>query len=948
MNVFRCSVHVGILGLISLIPTANAAETYAWSTFAGMASEGYGDGVGTSALFAHPEAIAVDNLGYVYVADSDNYVVRKIAPDGTVSTLAGAAGQFGIIDATGSDARFGGIYGIAVDKSRNVYVSDVISATVRRITPAGVVTTYAGSGTSGYVDGVRTAAQFNGLAGLAVDSAGNVYVADSENYVIRKIATDGTVTTFAGKAGVQGTADGVGSAARFTDPYGLAVDATGNVYVSDWDNATIRKITPNGTVTTIAGTANNFGSSDGFGTAATFETTSGVAVDAAGAVYVTDRYAQTIRKIDSAGNVTSLAGRAYIRGYADGSGTSARFFNPTAVAVDSSGVLYVADTYNSSIRKITATGAVTTFAGSSHAGTADGIRANARFLLPAGLTIASDGTAYVADSYNHTVRKITPQGVVTTVAGKGGVSGSVDGTAADARFAYPQAVAVDSTGNLFVPDYNNNTIRKITPTGLVGTVAGLSRAGGSDDGAGQNARFYGPNDIVLAPDGTFIIADSLNNTIRRMTTNGVVTTIAGQVSATGATDGPAASAKFNYPASVAVDQNGNIFVADYGNHSIREISATGNVTTFAGQSGTSGDTDGTGSAARFLAPARLTIDKAGNLYVADTGNHEIRKITAAGVVTTIGGYGFPSSGDGLGTDALFSYPEGIAVDAAGDVYVADSYNSTIRKGGLVGVDSPSAQLANLSVRANLAANQRLITGFVVGGGSKDILVRAIGPGLIPFLGGAIAAGDPRLEMYDSALNLVQSNEDWGGDTTLSALFDKLQAFPLPPTSKDAAAVRSISGSQSVHVLSPTAGIALVEAYDAGSGSTARLINVSARYHVGTGADALSAGFVILGSGSKTVLIRGVGPTLSEFGVSGALTNPHIELYTSDHQKIAENDDWNSALVSTFDKVQAFQFVLGSKDSALLINLTEGVYSATLTGVNGGTGEGMIEVYEVGN
>jgi streptogramin lyase len=297
---------------------------------------------------------------------------------------------------------------------------------------------------------------------VAVDGSGNVYVADTTNELIRKITSAGVVTTLAGTALAVGSANGTGAAARFNSPTEVAVDTAGNVYVADTNNHLIRKITPAGVVTTLAGTAGATGSADGTGTAATFKFPYGVAVDGSGNVYVADTINHLIRKITSAGVVTTLAGTAGATGSTNGTGAAARFDSPSGVAVDGSGNVYVADATNDLIRKITSAGVVTTLAGTAGAaGQTNGTGAAARFDSPSGVAVDGSGNVYVADTINHLIRKITPAGVVTTLAGTAGATGSADGTGTAATFKFPYGVAVDGSGNVYVADTNNDLIRKI-------------------------------------------------------------------------------------------------------------------------------------------------------------------------------------------------------------------------------------------------------------------------------------------------------------------------------------------------------------------------------------------------------------------------------------------------------------------------------------------------------
>jgi pimeloyl-ACP methyl ester carboxylesterase len=337
---------------VSIAVAQSTYEPYAISTYAGSAGvRGSADGTGSAAQFYLPIGVTIDSVGNVYVADNGNNTIRKITSSRVVSTLAGAAGSSGSTDGAGSAARFNGPFGLAIDSTSNVYVADAFNFTIRRITPGGIVSTLAGSpGAQGSTDGVGSAARFFFPNGVAVDSAGNVYVADTGNSTIRKITSGGAVTTLAGVAGITGSADGAGSVARFNSPTGVTVDSAGNIYVGDQSNHTIRKITPDGMVSTFAGLAGAQGSSDGTGSAARFYLPSGVAADNAGEVYVADYGNHTIRKITSGGVVRTVAGLAGTFGSADGTGSAARFNSPSAVTLDNAANVYVADYANDTIR----------------------------------------------------------------------------------------------------------------------------------------------------------------------------------------------------------------------------------------------------------------------------------------------------------------------------------------------------------------------------------------------------------------------------------------------------------------------------------------------------------------------------------------------------------------------------------------------------------------------
>ena len=462
-------------------------------------------------------------------------------------------------------------------------------------------TTIAGEASNGSADGIGSAAQFFRPGGVTVDTNGNTYVADSFNNTIRKITSAGLVSTIAGFAGDGGNTDGANEHARFSAPAALVLDTAGNIYVADYYNSSIRKITPVGTnwiVSTIAG--GTYGTNDGTGTNAQFSSPSGIAIDSRTNLYLEDfgLFSAIIRKISPVGtnwNVTTIAG-----------------FQPTAIACDAAGDLYLGE-YDVLVKAVPfgTNWIVSTLAGSAaNSGSLDGTNDSARFYVIDGVAVDSATNIYLADYGNSNVRKVTPAGtnwVVSTVAGPAGFEngfgiGFADGTGTNALFYGPTGVALDSADNIYVADTGNNAIRKLTPAGVVRTVAGAMGSTGSVDGSGSAARFRLPGGVTVDKSGNIYVADIYNDTIRQITSEGVVFTLVGLATNSGATDGTGSLARFNQPAALALDSGGNIYVADSGNSTIRKITPSGVSSTIAGSPLDQGYADGTNSGAKFLLP----------------------------------------------------------------------------------------------------------------------------------------------------------------------------------------------------------------------------------------------------------------------------------------------------------------------------------------------------------
>lgn len=628
------------------------------------------NGTGTNARFNLLFGVALDPAGNAYVTDRFNHVIRKVTPAGVVTTFAGSIGQTGTADGVGPAARFNTPVAITSDSAGNLYVTS--NCAIREITPDATVTTLAGSsGNCGSVDGIGSAARFDYLVGITRDNGGNLYVTDTGNYTIRKITPAGAVTTLAGSAGQRGGVDGVGAAARFAGPLGIAVNSTGTVYVGDVN--AIRTVAPDGTVTTVAGSlgvAGAFGTADGVGTAASFYDIWGLGIDSADVLYIADYANGMIRKMTPDATVTTLAGSLASRWRPmDGTGSAAGFGQPTGIAIDASGTAYVSD-YDSMLRKVTADGTVTTLAGQAEViGSADGAGAAATFSNPWGIAMDAAGNAYVADYYNSLIRKIAPDGTVTTLAGSAGNYGSSDGIGASASFEQPQYVAATAAGTVYVAD--NNVVRRITPDGTVTTLAGDPNTYGAADGVGAAATFSSLSGIAVDAAGSVYVNNSYgSSTIRKIAPDGTVTTVAGTDGTTGSADGVGASASFGALQGLAIDGSGNLYTADQGNNTIRRIAPDGTVTTVAGAAGAAGSVDGTGATARFDAPQGIATDSTGNLYVCDTLNGIVRKITPSGVVTTVAGAADGLTGVHLGAlPGHLQAPNAVAVDARGVLYV---------------------------------------------------------------------------------------------------------------------------------------------------------------------------------------------------------------------------------------------------------------------------------------
>ncbi|MBL9212315.1 MAG: immunoglobulin domain-containing protein [Opitutaceae bacterium] len=796
--------------------------------------------------------------------------------------------------------------------------------------------------------------------------------------------------TLAG-SGSAGSSDGDGRAAAFREPRAVVVAADGTVFVADSRNQVIRRVTPAGVVSTFAGAAGQSGSANGQGSQARFGRVDGIAIDSSGNLYVSSDHA--IRKISPLGTVTTLAGQPGTSGFADGTGGAARFAAPRGLDVDAAGNVYVCDLFNRRVRRISPTGEVTTLAGNGEFGHRDGVGAAARFMEPADLTFAPDGRLYLVDQDAGVIRCITLAGEVSTLAGMPDQTGHVDGMGNQARFGIPMGIAADAAGNLFISDYGLDVIRKCSPQGVVTTVAGRRDADRTTDGLGIQAEFDRPAGIATDSRGNLYVAEILGHGIRRSIVAPVfveqpasVTVPSGSafvISARYVSDSPSTSVTWIKDDVVFSTGQVGPHATPLGN-SIRSESAR------LESSGTYqfivSNPAGTVASARV----QLTVTPIPGVVAPTITQHPANTSVLAGTTVTLAAAssgtgpltvqwfkdGDPVSGATQATLMLprvqeadsglyfarFANVAGEAFTAKARVKVTAAPAATTPPAASTppapttppvsttppappAVDirppAPTARLSNLSIRTGLSAGQNVIVGLGVTGGSRDLLVRAVGPGLAGF-GLARAMSDPRLEVYRDT-RLLLANEDWPGE--LAGSFAAAGAFPLPLGSRDAALRRELEHTVSILARGGQAGVILLEAYDLGGSDRARLANVSARNHVGIGDSILIAGFGLAGSGSRRLLIRAVGPGLTGFGVDAPLVDPVLEVFAGT-TKLAENDNWAVELAPQFAAVGAFGLTPGSADAALIVTLPPGAYTAQVRGRNGGTGEALVELYEL--
>jgi uncharacterized protein (TIGR03437 family) len=658
-------------------PAASVSgAVYQLSTVAGSDMVGDG-GTALAAQLDQPEGLVVDSAGNLYIADAANDRVRKVSPTGIITTIAGN-GHPGFSGDNGpaAAAQLNQPYGVALDTSGNLYIADFGNQRVRRVSTGGIITTVAGNGQTGSNGdgGPAISAQMLSPRNLAIDLAGDIYVSEFQGHTVRRIAAEGTITTFAG-TGVAGYSGDGGPAvgAQLAFPAGLALDPAGDLYIVDTVNFAIRKVQA-GNITTVCNQQN-------FGVPNT--QLSGIAADSAGRLYIPEGVDSVVWELSPGGSLTLVAG---IPGSSTPSGDGGlalqtALIKPVDVAVDAAGNLYISELQR--VRWVAAaTGIISTIAGDGSFGfSGDGGSALAAVLnAPIGLALL-DGNLYIADQSNQRVREVTAAGVISTVAGNGVGSYAGDGLAATSASLYdPAGVTFDAAANLYIADSYNNRVRLVQSSGVIITFAGTGSTdgfGGEGDPAVFTPLFH-PQGVLADTTGNLYIADTNHNRVIRVDSAGNIHTIAGTGSAG---DDTSSLPQLQGPTGLALDSSGDLYIADTLNHRVRMLTAAGVISTIAGTgtSGFGGD-GGPASSAALSYPCAVVVDPSQDIFIADGGNNRIRVITPDGNIATIAGTGVASyNGDsGPALQVALNDPCGLAFNDAGDLLVADTGNNRVR------------------------------------------------------------------------------------------------------------------------------------------------------------------------------------------------------------------------------------------------------------------------------
>ena len=802
------------------LPTTNIITTVAGTNVSGFSGDG---GAASNARINFPCGVTADAYGNFFIADTSNNRIRRVNTNGFITTVAGTnSSGFSGDGGAATNAKLFSPSGEALDAFGNFFIADTSNGRIRRVDTNGIITTVAGTSTRGFYGdgGAATNALLSSPFGVAVDVFGNLFIADPNNSRIRKVDTNGIITTVAGtnSAGFSGDG-GAATIAKLNSPYGIAVDVFGNLFIADSGNSRIRKVDTNGIITTVAGTNSaGFSGDGGAATNAKLNTPYGVALDAFGNLFIADSGNSRIRKVDTNGIITTVAGTNSAGFSGDGgAATNAKLNTPYGVVFDTFDNLLIADYNNSRIRKVnlsgspllvlpnvttansgiysvvitSPSGSVTSSNVSLSVGFPPSLSAQSQSLAvtngaSSSLTVVISGslplsyqwffnantmgaggtnatlpvvnvTTNQAGSYFCVVTNLygsvtsqvinlsigtppmitTPltnqisysgsnvtltvavsgtgpfsylwqlnginlvNNIISTVAG-GGVNNPGDGgPATNASVGFPWSMAVDGLGNLFIADSGSCHIRKVDANGIITTVAGNGTTTNNfsgDGGAATNAGLSSPYGVAVDAMADIFITDTYNYRIRKVNASGIITTVAGNGSKSYSGDGGAATnASVNAPQGLALDATGNLFIADTSNNRIRKLDTNGIITTVAGNGTASYSGDGGAATnAGLQLPYAVALDTMGNLFIADNSNNRIRKVDTNGIITTVAGNGssstsYSTSNDGhAATNVALSFLYGVAVDSTGDLFIDDYIAEVILKVDPNGIISKAA------------------------------------------------------------------------------------------------------------------------------------------------------------------------------------------------------------------------------------------------------------------
>jgi len=667
-----------LLGFCSQAWSGSAPRIrYRIETVAGSSLIG-DQGPATAAQITNIQGLALDRLGNLYLSDTDNHRVRRVSPSGVITTIAGTGTPgFSGDGGPATAARLDLPYGLAVDYNLNLYIADAGSLRVRRVAPDGVITTIAGDGRKvSSADGIPASqASLMCPRNIAVDAAGALYISEFEGHRVRKVTADGRITTVAGagQAGYRGDG-GAATVALLSYPAGLAIDRSGMLYIADSGNNRIRKVFPGGAIVTALGGASS----------TALASPVAVAIDFAGAIYVGDS-AFTVRAYTVDGKWLDCVGNG-VAGFTGDGGPAAKAGLTAArdLLAGPNGGLYIADGVR--VRFVDLSGVIHTIAGDGYVrSVGDGLPATiASLFQPSAAALDSTGNLFIADTGTQRVRQVPPNGTIATLAGNGIAAAGGEGAAASASsLNFPVGVVVDLSGNVLIADTYNHRVRQVTADHRIRTIAGTGASGLGPDGLPPlSTPLRGPRAICTDRAANLYIVDTSNHRVLRVPPGGNVQTVAGNGSPGNSGDGgPARLAQLNQPFGCALDSSGNLYIADTFNHHVRRVSPSGAISTVAGSRQGMGGDEGPATAASLNLPIGVAVDDLGDIYISDSGNHRIRQVTPDGVIHTIAGLGTPGfDGDGGPADtALLNSPGGLALDGSGALYIADAGNNRVRR-----------------------------------------------------------------------------------------------------------------------------------------------------------------------------------------------------------------------------------------------------------------------------